>query len=209
MDPNGQQPVVPTPEQLATCQAWWKTLSNPWKIAFNQVALRRTSQEILDDQTLFNIYYSEAHRFAGPLAPYPNMDFELTDLSGITQLPNAKIVVVTFHQIPNLKEIAHMKQIQSLFVFNNHMTSLEGVEGLTELQELYFNVNQVDTLKPLANLTKLHTIYCNYNKITSLEGVGKQHIGTLKQFVCLPNDFLPDSEVIRMEREIGIRCVKG
>ncbi len=204
-----QEMTQPTVEQLAICKQWWNTLSDPWKFAFNQVAMQRSELTMLDDQILYNVYHSEAHRFAGPTAPYPNMNFELEDLSGITGLVNAKIVVVTFHKIENLKEISHLTGIRSLFVYNNKMKSIEGVETLVNLTDLYFNVNEVTSLLPLANLTKLETLYCNYNKITTLEGVGAEKRGTLKNFFCLPNDLLPDSEIIHMEREIGIRCSKG
>ena len=71
------------------------------------------------------------------------------------------------------------------------------------------NVNKVESLEPLQRLVQIHTLYCNYNQISSLEGIGPQHSDRLQKFVCLPNEHLPNREVIRMEREVGIRCLQG
>jgi len=201
--------VPPTAAENQQNHAWWNSLTDPWKQAFNEVTLRRSSTEMLDDQTLHNVYRTSVVRFAGPTASYPNMSIELEDFSGITDLKNLKILVVTHHNITSLKEISHMDYLTSLFVFNNKIESLEGIEGLKNLTELYVQGNQISSLMPLEHLSQLINICCNYNKISSLEGITVQHRPNLKMFACIPNDDLWDSEIIRMEREIGIRCVKG
>ncbi len=208
-----QQPEVltqpPTPAQAEAHLAWWSGLSQPWKTAFNEITLRRTSDEQPPLEILHQLRNTPVLRFAGPTAPFPNMSFELDNLDGITALDKLEIFVFTFHRLRHIEQIAHLTQIKSLFLFNNHLTSLEGIEGMSNLEELYFNVNQIDSLRRLEHLTNLKSLYCNYNRLTSLDGIGKQHLGTLTKLVCLPNDKLPDSEVIRMEREIGIRCLTG
>ncbi len=202
-------PTVLTTEQMQAASAWWDSLTPPWKRAFNEMAVKQSVTDPADILTVFTMQHLEVVRFAGPRAPFPNMTFELEDLSGLRNLPDIKIVVVNFHQLTGLNEIGHLHALESLFVMNNQLTSIEGVETLMHLKEFYFTGNQVQSLLPLTLLTQLHTIYCNQNKIQSLEGVGEQHRGQLKQFVCLPNERLPDSEIIRMERETGIRCLKG
>jgi Leucine-rich repeat (LRR) protein len=156
-----------------------------------------------------NVFNAPNHRFAGPTAPYPNMSFELEDMTGLIGLPNTEVVVVTFHKLTQIREVAFFQNLRSLFVYNNQITSLEGVEGLIDLKELYLNVNQIDSLMPLAGLTNLQTLYCNYNLLSNLDGISEQHVDKLENFYCLPNPNLKDAVAMRFEREVGIRCKKG
>ncbi len=204
-----EQPIPLTDDQISQLQSWWATLSDPWKHSFNEVMLRRSTIDMPEPEGLYSIQQCQTLRLAGPTAPYPNMTWELEDLSGIRDLPNLSILIVIFHKLSSITELSNPNQISSLFLHNNQITSLDGLEAMVNLQEIYFNVNQVHSLQPLANLTNLHTIYCNYNLVSSLAGIGIQHQPKLKNFICLPNDLLPESEVIMMEREIGIRCKKG
>ncbi len=198
-----------TEAQINLATTWWNGLNDPWKQAFNEVALRRSSTEPLGDEMLLTVFNSANHRFAGPSAPYPNMTFELEDMSGLIGLPSTEIVVVIFHKLTHLRAVSGLKNVRSLFVYNNQISSLEGIEALTDLKELYCNVNQIDSLKPLEGLTDLHTLYCNYNLISNLDGIGEQHADTLENFYCLPNPNLKDSVAMRFEREVGIRCKKA
>jgi Leucine-rich repeat (LRR) protein len=199
----------PTQAEIDHYHSWWSGLTEEWKKAFNEVMLNRSSSEDLPLLTLHQIWTAPALRFAGPTAPYPNMTFELDNIDGVLGLPKLEIFVFTFHQLKSLKDIGQLPNLKSLFVFNNQIGSLDGVEALSSLQELYFNANKVHSLQNLANLTQLRTIYCTQNELRSLEGVGVQHLPALKDFFCVPNDFLPQSEIIRMEREVGIICRKG
>ena len=195
--------------QMAHANAWWNGLTDQWKKAFNEVALRRSGTEHPGEEMLITVFTSPNQRFAGPGAPYPNMTFELTDLSGLIGLPNMEVVVVIFHKITHVREAANFKNLRSLFVYNNEITSLEGVEGLITLKELYCHVNQITSLKPLEKLTNLQSLYCNYNLISHLDGIGQQHADRLENFFCQPNDNLKDSVTLRFEQEVGIRCRKG
>ncbi|MFN0035397.1 MAG: leucine-rich repeat domain-containing protein [Saprospiraceae bacterium] len=198
-----------TEAQIAHATAWWNGLTDAWKQAFNEVALRRSSTEPLGEEMLLTVFTSPNHRFAGPTAPYPNMTIELEDMSGLIGLPSTEVVVVTFHKLAHIREAAGFKNLRSLFVYNNQITSLDGLEGLTGLQELYCNVNQIDSLKPLEGLTNLTSLYCNYNLLSNLDGIGEQHADTLENFYCMPNPNLKESVAMRFEREVGIRCKKA
>jgi Leucine-rich repeat (LRR) protein len=195
-------------QTVLAAHAWWDGLTDAWKQAFNEVALRRSSTEPLDEEMLLRVFSSPNHRFAGPTAPYPNMSFELDDMSGLVGLPNTELVVVTFHNLTHIREAAQFKNLRSLFLYNNKITSLEGIEEQTELRELYVNVNQISALAPLAKLTNLRVLYCNYNQLESLDGIGEQHADCMEDFYCLPNPF-KDSVAMRFEREVGIRCKKA
>lgn len=195
----------PTAVEIEQYQQWWKQLSDPWKQAFNEVMLQRSSIEDLPLVTLHHLWNSPALRFAGPTAPYPNMSFELDNLDGVLALKKVQILVISYQRLRGIEDIQHLPQLKSLFVFDNEIQRLAGVEKLLDLEEFYFQGNQVDSLVPLSNLSKLHTIYCSDNLFASLEGIGIQH-KALKQLICTPNPNLPHAEVLRIEQELGIRC---
>ncbi len=195
--------------QLAKANFWWSNLTDAWKQAFNEVALRRSSTESLGDEMLLTVFTASNHRFAGPNAPYPNMTFELTDMSGLVGLPNPVVVVVTFHQLSHIREVANMSSLRSLFVFGNQITSLEGIENCTELIDLYFMENKVESLLPLKDLIHLKNLYCTNNLISDLTGIGIQHQDTLENFFCQPNPNLKNSTAFAFEQETNIRCRKG
>lgn len=189
---------------------WWMNLSPAWQMAFNEVVLQRGGiTDLPSDESLELIHSLTVLRFAGPGAFFPNMRFELSDMSGLSALKNLEILVVVNHQLKSLNEIGGLTNLKSLFVNNNQIENLDGIEQLAgNLQEFYFNVNQVQSLLPLQNFEKLHTLYCNLNQIKSLEGIGEQHT-LLEKFYCIPNEGLSQREILRFEREIGIRCLKG
>ncbi|MBC7775607.1 MAG: leucine-rich repeat domain-containing protein [Phycisphaerae bacterium] len=195
--------------QINQANAWWDGLTDAWKQAFNEVALRRSSTDPLGEEMLLTVFTSPNHRFAGPTAPFPNMSFELEDISGLVGVPNMELVVVIHHKLSHIREASSFANMRSLFIHNNQIASLEGLEGLAQLKEIYCNVNQIDSLKPLEGLTNLHTLYCNYNLISNLDGIGEQHADTLENFYCMPNPNLKESVAMRFEREVGIRCKKA
>ena len=197
----------PTAVEIEQYQQWWSALSPPWKQAFNEILLQRSSIDDLPLVTLHQLWNAPALRFAGPKAPYPNMSFELDNLDGVLALKKLQIFVFTYQRLRGVEDIQHLPQLKSLFVFENEIHSLTGVEKLLDLEEIYFQANQISSLTPISGLSKLHTIYCADNLIASLEGIGSQH-KALKQLFCTPNPNLPHSEVMRIEQELGIR-VKG
>ena len=198
-----------TEAQITQANVWWDGLTDAWKKAFNEVAMRRSSLEPLGEEMLLTVFTSPNHRFAGPTAPFPNMSFELEDMSGLVGIPNIELAVVIHQKLTHIREVAGFTQMRSLFVHNNQISSLEGLEELTQLKEVYCNVNLIDSLKPLEKLTSLHTIYCNYNLLSSLDGIGEQHADTLENFYCMPNPNLKESVAMRFEREVGIRCKRA
>lgn len=189
---------------------WWDSLSDDWKKAFNEAVLNRAPvTDMPEPEQLQTILQLNVLRMAGPGALYPNMRTQLRDLSGLNQLKHLEILVVTHHQIRFVTELEHLERLKSLFIFDNQIESLDGIEKLSHLQELYCQNNYIPSLKPVSGLTELHTLYCATNQMESLEGVGQQHVSKLQKFYCLPNAKLKDTEVIRFEREVGIRCLRG
>jgi len=155
---------------------------------------------------LARLFAATALRFAGPGAPYPNMSFELPDLSGVIALQNLEIFVFTHHAVSSIKELDALTQLKSLFLFNNKIKSLEGIEGLAGLKQLYVQHNEIESILPVKSLTNLEELYINDNQFSSLEGLTEAHSEKLEKFFCKPNDRLKQKEILFTERELGIRC---
>lgn len=198
-----------TAENLDKYKLWWTTLTDSWKIAFNAVYTNAYTTDLPGDDTLNLISNVPVMRFAGPTAMYPNMQTELDDMSGISQLNNLKILVVVNHNVKSLKGIEGLQNLESLFVFENKISDISSVSSLPNLKEFYFQSNLVTSLKDLSQNLNLRTIYCSRNKLENLEGISEQHADQLTNFICLPNELLKDRDIIQFENKVGIRCNKG
>lgn len=183
---------------------WWIRLTPEWRAAFSMAHFGHANHPTDDELT--GLWQTPVLRFAGPKAMFPNLSFELTDCSGLTGLTNLEILVLMNHRIQSIGELATLPNLKSLFVNNNALRSLDGVEALPKLEQLYAHSNQLTSLSPLKTLTNLKEVYVNVNALTSLDGLTRQHARSLKKFFCLPNDDLPDREIIRVEQKLGIRC---
>ncbi len=203
-------PVKNKPKKDAETQhlEWWNQLSELWKMAFNETLFKNKTIDTPTTAQLQSIWDLTVLRMAGPTAVFPNMSFELDDLSGLRDLVNLEILVVVNQNFESFEEIAGLTSLHSLFLFSNRIKVLKGVEKMHGLKKLYINDNLVSTLQALSNLTALESLHCANNKITSLKGIGKQH-KELKEFFCLPNEGIWQSEIIRFETETHIRCLKG
>ena len=183
---------------------WWTNLELQWKEAFSAAVFRNTATPALPDiEQLLN---TKVVRLAGPRAPYPNMNFELTNLSGIAALQSLEILVITHQQIKDIRLLRTLKNLKALFLFNNQIESLEGIEELFHLEQLYIQFNKISSLQPLQQLTRLKDVYANHNALTSLEGLTEAHSDNLTTFFCLPNSGLKQKEIIHTENHLGIRC---
>jgi len=183
---------------------WWIQLEPQWKQAFGEAFFNHQDAPSADE--LSKLYSTRALRFAGPSAPYPNMKFELSNLSGVASLPNLEILVVTHHIIETITEISTLSSIKSLFLFNNRISSIEPLAELTILEQLYVQSNKIESILPVQKLINLKELYINDNSISSLEGLTEEHADHLIYFFCKPNEGLKQKEMIRIERELGIKC---
>ena len=183
---------------------WWDNLEVQWRNALGITFFHHLQTPTIGElQQLLEI---PVLRFAGPTAPYPNMSFELTNLSGIEQLSNLEILVATHHQLKHIRPVQSMKKLKSLFLFNNQIESLEGIEDLVNLEQLYVQFNKISSLEPLKKLTNLKEVYINNNLISSLHDLTEEHSAKLTNFYCTPNELLPQKEIIYMENQVGIKC---
>lgn len=194
----------------AKLKDWWYQLEPQWRKAFNEAGLNKGAIEdipILEEATA--LFQSPAIRFAGPRAPYPNMTFELTNLSGLATLKDVQILVVIHHQIKSLELLKTFRKITGLFVYDNQLTNLKGIEQMSELTSLYCQQNQLKDLEPIKGLKKLQELYVTDNVLTSLSALRDHHGDTIQSFRVLPNNKLPQREIMRVENEVGIRCLTG
>ena len=185
---------------------WWQKLDPQWKQAFGEVFFHHKNDPLPSE--LESLFQTPVLRLAGPAAPYPNMSFELTDLSAIKSLVNLEIFICTNHQISEIQPLSNLSLLKSLFLLNNKINSLSGIENLFGLEQLYLQFNLIESMVALKSLTRLKELYIHDNKITSLDGITEEHEEYLEKFYCLPNAGIRQKEVIRLEREIGIICRK-
>lgn len=185
-------------------QTWWQQLEPQWQQAFAATVFQHTNEPTQIE--LAQLYEAPALRFAGPSAPYPNMNFELTNISGVKDLQNLETLVVIHHQIENISELNKLKRLKHLFVYDNNITSLNGIEELIDLEMLYVQDNYLQTIQQVERLHKLRELYVNGNEIENLDGLTADHGDNLEIFFCKPNEGLKQKEMLRVERELGIRC---
>lgn len=186
---------------------WWDTLEEQWKKAFNEGFFQ--SGPVVDQpapDALQALHSSPAIRLAGPTATYPNMSFELTNLSGLAELKQLETLVVINHNITSPKELKDLRGVKALFLYYNELTDLEGISQMTDLETLYVQGNHLKSIKEVENFLQLKEFYCNYNQLESLDGLVEAHSKSLTGLYCLPNDELPQKEVIRVQNELGILC---
>lgn len=184
--------------------SWWRQLSPPWQKAFAETCFNHYNEPT--PLELAQLFQAPALRFAGPSAPYPNMSFELEDLSGLSQLTQLEVLVVIHHKIEEIEALKELKGLKSLFLYNNAIKNLSGIEPLTKLEQLYVQVNAIESMEPLRMLVNLRELYIHDNKISSLEGITEQHANSLEQFFCKPNENLKKKDMVILENTLGIRC---
>lgn len=200
--------VKTTPEELLRARQWWKDLEMQWKLAYNEAVFGKgpSVEPPKDDELMILLIRADALRFAGPLAAHPNMTTTLTNLSGLIPLYHLTYLSISNMQITSLEPLQRFTRMKHLFVYENKLTSLRGIENMPGLEELYAQSNEIEDLLPITRLTNLKTLYVNRNKLKSGNGLTESHGNTMKNLFILPNDDMPQREVIRIQNEIGLIC---
>lgn len=203
--------IKTTPDELKRARQWWKDLEMQWKLAYNEAVFGKgpTMEPPKDDELMILLIRADALRFAGPLAAHPNMTTTLTNLSGLIPLYHLTYLSVSNMQITSLTPLRPFTKMRHLFVYDNKLTSLRGIENMLEMEDLYAQDNEIEDLLPIARLTKIKTLYVNGNKLKNARGLTEAHGATMKELFILPNDEMPQREVIRIQNEIGLICRRG
>jgi Leucine-rich repeat (LRR) protein len=188
---------------------WWNQLEDQWKRAFNMAYLQNgDSLSTPKDEDLIFLQTAPVLRLVGPEGPNPNLNFELTNCSGIAGLKHLRYLFLTFHNIVSLEEIKTLTHLNSLYFNDNKVTSISPLSSLNQLEDLCFPNNLVESLEPISNLPALKKINCANNKINSLNSFSENHRGQLTDFFGLPNE-IPYPEVRDFENQVGIKCKNG
>lgn len=191
-------------------KAWWNSLETQWQKAFNQAMLNNgdTSKAPTHEQ-IVDLWTHPNYRFVGPTGPYANMNFELTNLSGLRGMTHLNILVVSFHKVVDIENIKSNTKLKSLFLHSNKIKNIKAIQGLLQLEDLHLQNNCIETIYPINGLKHLKSLNIKSNEIQTLKGISEKHAKTLKQFCVLPNDNLLQSEIIHCENKLGIRCLRA
>lgn len=184
---------------------WWNQLEEQWKKAFNEAFWNKGA--VLDapnEEELKDISTTTVLRIVGPEAPYPNCSFELTNSSGLAALTQLEILVLTYHRIDKIGEISNLTSLKSLFLNGNYTKDISGMEKLVNLEELYIQDNEIEDTSAVGKLEKVKTLYVAKNKISTFAVPPN-----IKSFHGMPNENIPDSEIIRLERDLRILVKEG
>lgn len=203
--------VKHVPQDVQRAWTWWHNLEIQWKMAYNEAVFGKdpTMEPPKEDELMLFALGVKNLRFAGPLAPNPNMTTQVDNLSGLRKITKINFLSISHTNITSLHELRKHVNLEHLFVYNNKLTSLKGIENMKKLKELYFQCNEITDLKPLKGLKKLETIYASDNKLTSFDGITEKHADTIKKLHILPNEGLKDRDIIKFQNTMGIICHKG
>lgn len=191
-------------------EEWWNKLEEQWQKTFNAAFFQKGEvTNIPADEELLELFKSPTFRAVGPRGMYPNITFELTNLSGIQQLTNLVHLFITHGALTELDGIEHLNKLNSLFCNSNKLKNIHAIHYLKSLKSLYLNANQLTSILPVKELTNLQIIYCNYNQLQNLNGLTPDHTEQLKEFYVLPNDNLAEAEIKSFEHSLNIKCLKG
>lgn len=94
-------------------------------------------------------------------------DYELDSLDGIEACRYVKVVDLTNNNLTDLSELGHLRQVERLYLANNHIGIIEALSNLIVLQVLDISFNDVDDLSPLFELSHLNYLNVMGNRVPS------------------------------------------
>ncbi|MCB0602176.1 MAG: leucine-rich repeat domain-containing protein [Saprospiraceae bacterium] len=203
--------IKTTPEELIRARNWWLDLEIQWKMAYNEAVYGKgpTLEPPQDEELMILLLQIDTLRFAGPSAAHPNMSTVLTNLSGLIPLYHLSYLSISNMDISSLAPLQQFTRMKHLFAFENKLTSLQGIEGMKELESLYVQNNAISDLIPISNLLNIKTLYVNGNKLKDARGITENHVPSLENLFILPNNDLPQKEILRIQNELGLICRRG
>jgi len=141
-----------TPEKR---MQWWIELEPQWRRAFSEAVFFKqiSPNEMPADDMILHIFELTSLQVCGNMkdAPYrnnnPDIDFQLTNLSGVKHLTNLSRIECDY---------------------NGVITSLEPLQNLHKLEVLWCDNNSIVDISPLVALPNLRDICCWSNQITDI-----------------------------------------
>jgi hypothetical protein len=92
-------------------------------------------------------------------------DFELESLEGIEHCRHARAVDLSNNNLTDIGELAEIRQVERLYMSNNHIGLIDALSNLGVLQVLDISFNDVDDLSPLMELNHLSYLNVMGNRI--------------------------------------------
>jgi hypothetical protein len=92
-------------------------------------------------------------------------DYELESLDGIEACRYLRVVDLTNNNLTDLTELGHLRQVERLFLSNNHIGMIDALSNLIVLQVLDISYNDVDDISPLFELGHLSYLNVMGNRI--------------------------------------------
>ena len=77
----------------------------------------------------------------------------------------ARVVDLTNNNLTDLTELGYLRQVERLYLANNHIGMIDSLSNLTVLQVLDISFNDVDDLAPLFDLSHLNYLNVMGNRI--------------------------------------------
>jgi len=92
-------------------------------------------------------------------------DYDIESLEGIEACRYARVVDLTNNNLTDLTELGDLRQVERLYLANNHIGFIDPLSNLTVLQVLDISYNDVDDLSPLFDLSHLNYLNVMGNRI--------------------------------------------
>lgn len=121
----------------------------------------------------------------------PSLDIRannISDLTGIGDLPRAKLLLVASNPISSLSGIGYCYYLTRLDCSKCQLTTLDNLEGCPNLLTINCSDNIITTLEALKCVPKLKYLDCSRNRLENLNGL--RHCSSLASLMCSDNHLL-------------------
>ncbi len=135
--------------------------------------LKPTAHETATQKNVNTDYVTvKGNKFSVAYGTLDLSDNDITDISeikGLDNLPNLRILILNDNEITEIKGLEHLIHLQELHLNDNLIKEIGGLETLTNLQYLDLRNNEIKEIKGLETLTNLQTLYLGGNPIRDSE----------------------------------------
>ncbi|KAK1349877.1 regulatory subunit of protein phosphatase 1 [Hamiltosporidium tvaerminnensis] len=97
-------------------------------------------------------------------------DNEIKNINGLENLPNLKILDLSFNLITQISNIS-LTHLRELYLISNDIEKIENLENLPNLIKLDLACNSIKKLENLINLPLLEELYLGNNYISKVENI--------------------------------------
>jgi Leucine-rich repeat (LRR) protein len=146
---------------------WWMDLEPQWRRAFTKAVFfkhRNPERYQATDSELQMLFETEELYITG-FGVFENrnnsykINFQLTNLSGVTNLTNLTRIECDYNRfISSLEPLSQLHKLRTLWCDNNSITDLSPLMGLESLKSLCIWNNQITSLEPILSIPNLDNL---------------------------------------------------